>query len=158
MAANDTNLCVDVSPVDRKAEQCFRLSTCAINYGLYDMFVYSFGDDLDFDTGAVDETIKVFDDAELRLKLARIYSLGADILVQYNDNGVLTNTTILDPLNPESRECDDQDTHACKCDLLLQEFHRYDEGLSVQGKWAGGSVTSVCKGWGTSKVQAKLTL
>ena len=39
------------------------------------------------------------------------------------------------------------------CDQLLQQFHRFDEELSVQGKWQGGSVTGVCKGWGTSKVR-----
>ena len=39
-----------------------------------------------------------------------------------------------------------------KCDQLLQQFHRFDEELSVQGKWQGGSVTGVCKGWGTDKV------
>ena len=38
------------------------------------------------------------------------------------------------------------------CDGLLQQFHRFDEELSVQGKWQGGSVTGVCKGWGTNKV------
>ena len=39
-----------------------------------------------------------------------------------------------------------------KCDQLLQQFHRFDEELSVQGKWQGGTVTGVCKGWGTNKV------
>jgi hypothetical protein len=34
----------------------------------------------------------------------------------------------------------------------MQQFHRFDEELSVQGKWQGGTVTGVCKGWGTSKV------
>jgi hypothetical protein len=38
------------------------------------------------------------------------------------------------------------------CDQLLQQFHRFDEELSVQGKWQGGTVTGVCKGWGTNKV------
>ena len=38
------------------------------------------------------------------------------------------------------------------CDMLLQQFHRNDEELSVNGKWQGGSVTGVCRGWGTSKV------
>jgi hypothetical protein len=38
------------------------------------------------------------------------------------------------------------------CDQLLRQFHRFDEELSVQGKWQGGSVTGVCKGWGTDKV------
>jgi hypothetical protein len=39
------------------------------------------------------------------------------------------------------------------CDQLLQQFHRVDEELSIQGKWQGGSVTGVCRGWGTNKVR-----
>ena len=38
------------------------------------------------------------------------------------------------------------------CDQLLREFHRYDEELEL-GKWAGGTVTGVCRGWGTDKVR-----
>jgi hypothetical protein len=41
-----------------------------------------------------------------------------------------------------------------KCDQLMQQFHRFDEELSLQGKWQGGSVTGVCKGWGTDKVRS----
>ena len=44
-----------------------------------------------------------------------------------------------------------------KCDQLLQEFHRFDEDLSVVGKWQGGSVTGVCRGWGTNKVRAVMS-
>jgi len=40
-----------------------------------------------------------------------------------------------------------------ECDQLLQQFHRFDESLSIQGKWQGGSVTGVCRGFGTSKVR-----
>ena len=40
------------------------------------------------------------------------------------------------------------------CDQLLQHFHRNDEELSIQGKWQGGTVTGVCRGWGTSKVRS----
>jgi hypothetical protein len=40
------------------------------------------------------------------------------------------------------------------CDQLLQQFHRFDEELSIQGKWQGGSVTGVCRGWGTNKVRS----
>jgi hypothetical protein len=40
------------------------------------------------------------------------------------------------------------------CGELLQQFHRVDEELSIQGKWQGGSVTGVCRGWGTSKVRS----
>jgi len=39
------------------------------------------------------------------------------------------------------------------CDELLQEFHRVDEGIGIEGKWAGGSVTAVCRGWGSTKVR-----
>ena len=41
-----------------------------------------------------------------------------------------------------------------KCNELLQQFHRVDEELSIQGKWQGGSVTGVCRGWGTNKVRS----
>ena len=38
-----------------------------------------------------------------------------------------------------------------ECDDLLQEFHRFDEDIGVVGKWQGGSVTGVCRGWGSTK-------
>ena len=68
-----------------------------------------------------------------------IKRLSAVILVKYT-NDQLTDPTILDPGDA--------------CDKLLQVFHRFDEGLSVKGKWQGGSVTGVCRGWGTNKVRA----
>ena len=42
------------------------------------------------------------------------------------------------------------------CDQLLQQFHRFDEEISIQGKWQGGSVTGVCRGWGTNKVRSMI--
>ncbi len=42
-----------------KQEQCFRLAECAGNYNLYDFFVYFFADDIDFDTGSIDEKISL---------------------------------------------------------------------------------------------------
>jgi hypothetical protein len=42
-----------------KEEQCFRLAECAKNYNLYDMFVFFFGDDVDFDTGSIDKDEKI---------------------------------------------------------------------------------------------------
>ncbi len=42
------------------------------------------------------------------------------------------------------------------CDQLLQQFHRVDEELSILGKWQGGSVAGVCRGWGTSKVRSTI--
>jgi hypothetical protein len=42
-----------------KVEQCLRLAECAQNYNLYDLFVYFFGDDIDFDTGSIDKDEKI---------------------------------------------------------------------------------------------------
>ena len=39
----------------------FRLAKCADKYSLYDMFAFFFTDDLDFDTGKVDEKVQVND-------------------------------------------------------------------------------------------------
>ena len=37
------------------------------------------------------------------------------------------------------------------CIGLLKEFHRFDEEISVKGKWQGGTVTGVCRGWGSTR-------
>jgi hypothetical protein len=42
-----------------KKEQCLRLAECAVNYNLYDLFVFFFGDDIDFDTGSIDKDEKI---------------------------------------------------------------------------------------------------
>jgi hypothetical protein len=42
-----------------KAEQCLRLAECAQNYNLYDLFIYFFADDIDFDTGLIDKDEKI---------------------------------------------------------------------------------------------------
>lgn len=89
--------------------------------------------------------------------------MSSAILSQYDiddeGNGMLKldADSILSPLDPSTRGCN-SGTNGCICDKLLQEFHRFDEGLSVQGKWAGGSVTGVCRGWGTSKVRNELAV
>jgi hypothetical protein len=77
----DTTQCVDVDPDERKAEQCFRLANCAKNYNLYDMFVFFFGDDIDFDTGKIDDKISVYDEADLKGKVRTYYYLFADTSV-----------------------------------------------------------------------------
>ena len=66
------------------------------------------------------------------------------ILTQYDSGGMLTNDAILAP--------------GGKCDELLRQFHRVDEGIGIEGKWAGGSVTGVCRGWGSTKVRTKSCL
>ena len=63
-------------------------------------------------------------------------------------------------LNEE--DCDglglDENSLCGKCDELLQEFYRFDEGIGLDGKWAGASVTGVCRGWGSTKVSTKEVL
>mmetsp|Transcript_7547 Transcript_7547/g.9862 ORF Transcript_7547/g.9862 Transcript_7547/m.9862 type:complete len:849 (+) Transcript_7547:78-2624(+) len=121
------NVCVNVDPVDRKAEQCYRLANCAKNYNLYDMFVFFFGDDINFDSGEIDSRIDTNDESRLKEKLTLIKDKSRFIL---ENPGNLTDG---------------------ECDQLLQEFHRFDEDIGVKGKWQGGTVTGICRGWGTTK-------
>lgn len=69
-----------------------------------------------------------------------ILELSGNILKKYDSDNTLLDPSILDTGD--------------KCDQLLQNFHRFDEDLSVKGKWQGGTVTGVCRGWGTNKVRA----
>lgn len=70
---NDGNgvACVDVDPIEHKENQCLRLASCAQNYNLYDLFVFLFGDDINFDTGSIDdnEKIKASDERDMSEKV-----------------------------------------------------------------------------------------
>jgi hypothetical protein len=115
--------------MEQKNAQCARLAECAKDYSLYDLFVYMHGDDIDFATGTVDKRIRGFDEINMRDKLQRIKGLSADLLDP---------TTVYEEL---------------ECYKLLQQFHRFDEEIGAFGGiWQGGSVTSVCRGQGTSKI------
>lgn len=76
------------------------------------------------------------------LQLHKIMAYSLAILSEYskdvNDNLKLNDTKILVSVTGA-------------CDELLQVFHRFDEGIGVEGKWQGGTVTGICRGWGTSK-------
>jgi len=99
-----------------------------------------------------------------------VTDLSKDILDEFsvNDQGnpfLLGNTPKASNGDPlivlTAEDCTDEagESALCgACDELLQSFHRVDEGLGIAGKWAGGSVTGVCRGWGTSKVRTKLLL
>ena len=41
-STSSSSVCVDPDQKERKTEQCLRLAACAINYSLYDMFVFFF--------------------------------------------------------------------------------------------------------------------
>ena len=64
------NECVDIDVEERKEEQCYRLANCARNYNFYDLFVFFFGDDIDFDTGEIDSKIVPKDEADLKGKVS----------------------------------------------------------------------------------------
>ena len=80
-------------------------------------------------------SLTVFDESDLIGKLSRIKSLSQAILDSFS-SGIINDPNILQVGNT--------------CDELLQEYHRFDEGLGVNGKWQGGSVTGVCRGWGSN--------
>ena len=61
-------ICVDPDETEHKIDQCYRLANCAKNYNLYDLFVFHFGDDIDFDTGEAVGAEIVFSIDELNMK------------------------------------------------------------------------------------------
>jgi len=124
----------DDGGLEHRRMQCGRLM-CAQNYNLYDLFVFMYGDDIDFATGNFDKNIKNFDERQLVEQLSKIKSLVGEI-----KSGTVGGD-VPDEFLLEGGKCDD----------LLSEFHRFDEEIGVDGKWAGGSVTAVCRGWGTTK-------
>lgn len=54
----DNGQCVhDSASADKHKEaQCLRLAECAKNYNYYDLLVFFFGDDIDFNTGEIEES------------------------------------------------------------------------------------------------------
>ena len=73
---DNTNECIRNNDDGRKAEQCYRLADCAQNYGLYDLLVYLYGDDIDFTSGEVDdEIVKFKDSVNLKDKVSELCDL-----------------------------------------------------------------------------------
>ena len=91
---------------------------------MYDLFVFLFADDINFATGQSDRgaEIKAFETDYLG-KLSDIKSRSSDILSKYSGD-TLNDFSIVAP--------------GGMCEQLLQEFYRFDEDLSVHGKWQGG--------------------
>lgn len=115
----------------RKEEQCRRLAACAQNFNLYDLFIYYFQDDIDFDTGEFKDEYDIsFDEIDVSGRLRQIKRISHEIIDKWKSSYL-------------------EEDH--KCDTLLQKFHRFSDEIGVVGKWQGGSVTSVCRAWGTSK-------
>lgn len=99
---------------------------CARGYSLYDLFVYQFSDDIDFNTGDIEDDIIVFE--------------GVDVIKEK-----------LQTIHDKARAIDivtfDLESSDENCDELLQEFYRVNEDLGGDGKWEGGAVSSVCRGF-----------
>ena len=86
MMSTDTNKCVENHYFFRKEEQCLRLAACATEYSLYDMFVFEFGDDVDFSTGRVDTDIKAYDEKQMRAKVSsKVFSFLVYLIVSHNN-------------------------------------------------------------------------
>lgn len=61
--------CISIDTDTHKRNQCSRLAQCGQNYNLYDLFIFMFGDDIDFDTGTIDDKIIAFDERSFREKV-----------------------------------------------------------------------------------------
>ena len=135
-------ICVDIDKLptkelEYKKRQCRRLLDCVSQYSLYDLFVYFFADDI----GALG----------LVQKEEKVIVWDENFLVGTGESIQMKIKTLTDSL----RRLNFTDTDISwvgQCDDLLKEFHKFNEGASESGRWQGGTVTQVCKGWSTSKV------
>ena len=137
---NAEGQCDEPSYEELKAGRCTRLRDCAEKYTKYDLFMYYFGSDVDENSGEfVDaDAVKYFDEIDIEKKFDRIKS--SDIVSSDESNHIHLFSFLFMRFSTFY-------FHQT-CDELLQEFHNFDES---KGKWMGGSVTSICRGWGTTK-------
>ncbi|KAL3778621.1 hypothetical protein ACHAW5_005068 [Stephanodiscus triporus] len=153
--AETGEICVDLDklPTKRleyKRQQCQRLLDCVDQYSLYDLFAYFFADDIGA-SGVIrdDEKVKVWDERYLVGPDRCILDLlGVCITTQ---RSVKTKIDLLKQSLRTSNFSDADTSWVEQCDDLLEEFHTFDEEAGESGRWRGGTVTQVCKGWSTSK-------
>lgn len=128
--------------MEYKKQQCRRLLDCVEQYSLYDLFVYFFADDIPA-SGKFqnNEKVKMWDER---------YFVGPEIFGQKSIQ------TKIEQFKQSLRTSNFSATNlnwVMQCDDLLREFHTFNEEAGESGKWLGGTVTKVCKGWSTSKVK-----
>jgi hypothetical protein len=102
--------------------------------------------EVDLGADVIVEKVKIWNgDAFTRLSNSIVSLIDSEGMIQYSYRiGDATGKTVIEfPMSQPGL-----------CDQLLQQFHRFDEEISIQGKWQGGSVTGVCRGWGTNKVRS----
>jgi hypothetical protein len=107
------------------AAQCELLVGCASRMSLYDIFVYFYSDDIDPNTGNIDDSVIVDDQRDIVGKQSEIQTIASGILSS-NDYSNMTS-----------------------CKGLLQLFHRNIEFDDIP-QWEGASVTQVCLAEGTT--------
>jgi hypothetical protein len=108
-----------------RKSQCGLLVGCVNQMSLYDLVIYNYFDNIDFDSGEIDDNVVQFDDDDLLKKAVKIAGLAkAAELSGFTDTA--------------------------KCDALLVEFHRAEE-TDFGFKWKGGVVTEVCLASGTTQ-------
>jgi hypothetical protein len=121
------------SGAEAKLTKCIELVECVSSMSIYDLFIFFFADDIDFDSGELDDTITNADAENIFTKRDSIVTklAAAKTLVEGSGN-IFTF---------------DGDA----CDDLLQEFHRNVEpDVPLPVRWVGSSVIDVCRGRGTT--------
>jgi hypothetical protein len=130
-------VCVEPDEEVLKWGRCARLAECVKKFTVSDLLTYYYGDDMseqgEFDKKeegergeTTGENVKYFDEEFILDKFDRIQGVADEILADVLNYSAMNDS----------------------CDSLLDEFHRYDE---TKPKWVGGSVTSICRSWGTTK-------
>jgi hypothetical protein len=119
------------SGAEAKLAKCIELMECVSSMSLYDLFIFFFADDIDFETGELDDTITNADADNIFTKRDVIATKLAAAKILVEGSGV---TFLHDA-----------------CDGLLQEFHRNVEpDVPLPVRWVGSSVIDVCRGRGTT--------
>ncbi|CAB9517836.1 expressed unknown protein [Seminavis robusta] len=118
-----------LTDAEDKSKQCHQLTMCAKEMSFYDVLVYFYSDDIDPTSGEIDDSIYLFNEADLEDMYSRIILHANTLFTAYGDD--------------ETAYTDDDE-----CDSLLQLFHRNVEFAGVP-YWEGGMVSQVCLAEGT---------
>jgi hypothetical protein len=116
-------------PDAQKEAVCQQLIEYASAFSVYDLFIFFYSDDIDFETGEADDLIRNFD------------ANGANFLIKRAQ---------VDAAIKEAKRDDIFAHHDQACDSLLEEFHRnVEDGETTQ--WVGSEVIDVRRAQGTAK-------
>jgi hypothetical protein len=119
-----------------KEDQCKLLIECVEAMNLYDLVIFFYQDNIDFETGAFDKpgSFTEYDEGETGI-------MGKQALI---NTALEKAKTFVAGAAPTDYKEDD------KCDLLLEEFHVTLES-DFGPRWYEGNVTNVCLAQGTTQ-------